>query len=80
MHFSQFSPIGGTSFPIVIVHHEHSTIEAMVSYMSEDDFRRHVDTAIDLVQLDDEGRELMLSALKKDPSFSLVRILRSSAV
>lgn len=50
-------------------------MEAAISYMSEDEFRKHVDAAIDLVQLDDEGKELSLSSLCADPSFSLVCIV-----
>ncbi|KZV75828.1 hypothetical protein PENSPDRAFT_37253 [Peniophora sp. CONT] len=62
----------GTSFPTIIVYHDKSSIDAAITYMSKDDFCKHVDAAIDLVQLDDEGKELSLSALRSHHSFSLL--------
>ncbi|VDB92238.1 unnamed protein product [Peniophora sp. CBMAI 1063] len=62
----------GTSFPTIIVHHPHPTIEAAVSFMSKEDFTKHVETAIDLVKPDEDGDYMVETSLKVDPSYSLL--------
>lgn len=42
--------------------------------MSEKDFGKHVETAIDLVKPDDDGNYLVEASLRQDPSYSLVCI------
>ncbi|VDB92237.1 unnamed protein product [Peniophora sp. CBMAI 1063] len=62
----------GTFFPTIIVYHPLPTIEAAVSFMSKEDFEKHVATAIDIVKPDDSGTELVEVSLKRDPSYSLL--------
>ena len=66
--------LGGTSFPTIIAHHPLPTIEAAVSFMSKEDFAKHVETAIDLVKEDDDGNYIVEASLKRDSSYSLVNI------
>ncbi|VDB92241.1 unnamed protein product [Peniophora sp. CBMAI 1063] len=61
-----------TFFPTIIIHHPLPTIEAVVTFMTEEDFAKHVATAIDLLQPNEDGKELTEGSLKKDPSYSLL--------
>ncbi|KZV75827.1 hypothetical protein PENSPDRAFT_37249 [Peniophora sp. CONT] len=62
----------GTSFPTILIYHPHPTIEAAVKFMSKEDFAKHVETAIELVQEDEDGKYLIESSLKQSPSYSLL--------
>ncbi|KZV68292.1 hypothetical protein PENSPDRAFT_754231 [Peniophora sp. CONT] len=62
----------GTAAPTIITYHPDDHIEASLTFMPLEEFRGAVESTMDLLEPDENGRILLNSELMEDPSYAMI--------